>query len=281
MTETSAAARLAPSVAREAAAVLADRTGVASHDIAIILGSGWRAAADIIAPAEDEIPLLDLPGFAPPAVEGHGGTVRSFAVADRGLHGNERVVRRVLMFLGRTHYYERRDIDSVVHNVHVAQAVGCRALVLTNSCGGIRAGLVPPQPVLISDYVNPSGLTPLSGGDFIDMTDAFSPRLRALARHIDPTLEEGVYGLHRGPQYETPAEIRMLRTIGVDLAGMSTVPECIQARAYGLEVLGISLVTNVAAGLAGASLDHQEVLRRGVEAATRVGELIKALLPSI
>jgi purine-nucleoside phosphorylase len=271
MNETSARTRVAPAPAQEAAANIARQTGVSSHDIAIILGSGWRPTADVIGAAEVEIPLAELPGFAPPAVEGHGGTVRSFAIADR----------RVLMFLGRTHYYERREIESVVHNVHVAHAVGCRALVLTNSCGGIRAGLVPPQPVLISDYVNPSGLTPLRGGDFIDMTDAFSPRLRALAKEADPTLEEGVYGLHRGPQYETPAEIRMLRTLGADLAGMSTVPECIQARAYGMEVLGISLVTNVAAGLAGATLDHQEVIRRGAEAATRVGELIKALVSNI
>ena len=271
MTETSAAPRVAPPLAEEAAAILAGRTRVASHDIAIILGSGWRPTADVIGAAQGEIPLADLPGFAPPAVEGHGGTVRSLHVSDR----------RVLMFLGRTHYYERRDIESVVHNVHVAHAVGCRALVLTNSCGGIRAGLVPPQPVLISDYVNPSGLTPLRGGDFVDMTDAFSPRLRALAQQIDPTLEEGVYGLHRGPQYETPAEIRMMRAMGADLAGMSTVPECIQARAYGMEVLGISLVTNVAAGLAGATLDHQEVIRRGAEAATRVGELIKTLVRSM
>ncbi len=270
MSETSAT-RVAPALAEEAATAIAGRTGVASHDIAIILGSGWRPTGDVIGEAEGEILLTELPGFAPPAVEGHGGTVRSLAVAGR----------RVLIFLGRTHYYEWRDIDSVVHNVHVAHAVGCRAVVVTNSCGGIRAGLVPPQPVLISDYVNPSGLTPLRGGDFIDMTDAFSPRLRALAREIDPTLEEGVYGLHRGPQYETPAEIRMLRMMGADLAGMSTVPECIQARAYGMEVVGISLVTNVAAGLAGATLDHQEVIRRGAEAATRVGELIKALLRRI
>lgn len=268
MSDTSADARVVPALALEAAAMLARRTTVASHDIAIILGSGWRPTADVIGTADGEIPLSDLPGFAPPAVEGHGGTVRSLAIAGR----------RVLMFLGRTHYYERRDIESVVHNVHVAHGAGCRALVLTNSCGGIRAGLVPPQPVLISDYVNPSGLTPLRGGDFVDMTDAFSPRLRALARDTDPTLEEGVYGLHRGPQYETPAEIRMLRAMGADLAGMSTVPECIQARAYGMEVLGISLVTNVAAGLAGATLDHHEVIRKGAEAATRVGELIKALV---
>jgi purine-nucleoside phosphorylase len=267
MSETSA--RVAPALAQEAAAMLAAQTGVASHDIAIVLGSGWRSTADVMGAAEVEIPLADLPGFASPAVEGHGGTVRSLAVA---------ADRRVLMFLGRTHYYERRDIESVVHNVHVAYAAGCRALLLTNSCGGIRPGLVPPQPVLISDYVNPSGLSPLRGGDFVDMTDAFSPRLRALAKDVDPTLEEGVYGLHPGPQYETPAEIRMLRTMGADLAGMSTVPECIQARAYGMEVVGISLVTNVAAGLAGATLDHQEVLRRGAEASARVGELINALL---
>ena len=271
MSETSAATRVAPALALEAAAILVRRTGVPSHDLAVILGSGWRPTADEIGVAEAEIPLAELPGFAPPAVEGHGGTVRSLTIGGR----------RVLMFLGRTHYYERRDIASVVHNVHVARAAGCRAIVLTNSCGGIRAGLVPPQPVLISDYVNPSGLTPLSGGDFVDMTDAFSPRLRGLAKEIDPTLEEGVYGLHRGPQYETPAEIRMLRTMGADLAGMSTVPECIQARAYGMEVLGISLVTNVAAGLAGATLDHQEVIRKGAEAATRVAGLIKALLGSI
>jgi purine-nucleoside phosphorylase len=271
MNETSAATRAVPAPAQEAAAILADRTGAASHDVAIILGSGWRPTADVIGAASGEIPLAELPGFAPPAVEGHGGTVRSLTVGNR----------RVLMFLGRTHYYEWRDIDSVVHNVHVAHAVGCRTLVLTNSCGGIRAGLVPPQPVLISDYVNPSGLTPLRGGDFVDMTDAFSPRLRALAKEIDPNLEEGVYGLHRGPQYETPAEIRMLRTMGADLAGMSTVPECIQARAYGMEVLGISLVTNVAAGLAGATLDHHEVIRKGAEASTRVGELIKTLVRTL
>jgi purine-nucleoside phosphorylase len=261
----------APDLAHEAAASLAERTGIASHDVSIILGSGWRSTADVIGAAECEIPLADLPGFASPAVEGHGGSARSLAVGGC----------RVLMFLGRTHYYERRDVDSVVHNVHVAHAAGCRVLVLTNSCGGIRAGLVPPQPVLISDFINPSGLTPLRGGDFVDMTDAFSPRLRALAKKIDPTLQEGVYALHRGPQYETPAEIRMLRAMGADLAGMSTVPECIQARAYGMEVLGISLVTNVAAGIEGATLDHQEVIRMGAEAATRVGELITALLPSL
>src|SRR5262245_54619650 len=267
MSDTSAR-RIVPTLAEEAAAMIAGRTGITTHDIGIILGSGWRPTAEVMGAAEVEIPLADLPGFAPPAVEGHGGTVRSIAVADR----------RVLMFLGRTHYYERRDIDSVVHNVHVAYAAGCRALVLTNSCGGIRAGLVPPQPVLISDYVNPSGVTPLRGGDFVDMTDAFSPRLRALAKDIDPSLDEGVYALHRGPQYESRSEVRMLRTMGADLAGMSTVPECIQARSYGMEVLGISLVTNVAAGLSGATLDHQEVIRRGAEAATRVGELIKAVL---
>jgi purine-nucleoside phosphorylase len=268
MNDTSAPVLPVPPVAAEAAAAVAARTGVATHDVAIILGSGWRPTADLIGAAEFELPLADLPGFPPPAVEGHGGTVRSLDVAGR----------RVLMFLGRTHYYEHRDIDAVVHNVHVAHATGCRALVVTNSCGGIRAGLVPPQPVLITDFINPSGLTPLRGGTFVDMTDAFSPRLRALARDVDPSLEEGVYGLHRGPQYETPAEIRMLATLGADLAGMSTVPECIQARAYGMEVLGISLVTNVAAGLAGATLDHQEVIRRGAEAASRVGDLIRTVL---
>jgi purine-nucleoside phosphorylase len=257
-----------PPLAQEAAVTLADRTGIATHDIAVVLGSGWRPTADVIGAADHEISLADLPGFAPPAVAGHGGTVRSLAVADN----------RVLMFLGRTHYYEWRDIDLVVHNVHVAHAAGCRFLVLTNSCGGIRAGLTPPQPVLISDYINPSGLSPLSGGDFVDMTQAFSPRLRALAREVDGSLEEGVYALHRGPQYETPAEITMLRAMGADLAGMSTVPECIQARAHGMEVLGISLVTNLAAGIPGAALDHQEVIRMGAEAAARVGELIRALL---
>jgi len=260
-----------PPAAVDAAAILASRTSIASHEVAVILGSGWAPTADVIGAAEFEIPLADLPGFAPPAVAGHGGAVRSLRVGGR----------RVLMFLGRTHYYEHRDLDAVVHNVHVAHAAHCRALVLTNSCGGIRAGMVPPQPVLISDFINPSGLTPLRGAAFVDMTDAFSPRLRSLATELDPTLEEGVYALHRGPQYETPAEIRMLRTMGADLAGMSTVPECIQARAYGMEVVGISLVTNVAAGLAGATLDHTEVVRRGAEASTRVGELIKALIGRI
>ncbi|MDN5920628.1 MAG: purine-nucleoside phosphorylase, partial [Pseudonocardia sp.] len=186
--------------------------------------------------------------------------------------------RRVLVLLGRTHLYEGHGVDPVVHGVRTAAAAGCRAVVLTNAAGGIREGMSVGQPVLVSDHLNLLARSPLAGARFVDLTDAYSPRLRELARTIDPSLADGVYAGLPGPHFETPAEIRMLRGMGADLVGMSTVLETIAARAEGLDVCGISLVTNLAAGMSGQPLDHEEVLAAGAAAATRMGGLLRELV---
>ena len=255
-------------LAADAAAVLAEKTGVPSHDVALVMGSGWLPAVDALGDATAELSTTDLPGFAPPAVEGHAGKVRSVRAGDRNL----------LVFLGRTHYYEGRGVAAVAHGVRTAVAAGCKTIVLTNGCGGLREGMRPGQPVLISDHINLTATSPIIGANFVDLTDLYSPRLRALCKEIDPSLEEGVYAQFPGPHYETPAEIRMARTIGADLVGMSTVLEAIAAREAGAEVLGISLVTNLAAGMTGEPLNHEEVLQAGRDSATRMGSLLARVL---
>ena len=264
MTETTSTAALAD----DAAAALAKHTGVDTHDVAVVLGSGWRPAADEIGGAVAEVPVADLPGFAAPTVAGHGGTVRSLRVGGK----------RVLIMLGRTHLYEGRGVGSVVHGVRTAATAGCRTVVLTNAAGCLRDGIAVGAPVLISDHLNLTATSPLVGAQFVDLTDLYSPRLRALAREIDPSLVEGVYAGLPGPHFETPAEIRMLRTMGADLVGMSTVLEAIAARAAGVEVFGLSLVTNLAAGVTGEPLNHEEVLEAGRLSASRMGTLLKALV---
>jgi purine-nucleoside phosphorylase len=253
--------------AKAAAEALAERTGVAAHDVAIVLGSGWRPAADVIGAGESEVSMGELPGFLAPTVAGHGGTARSVRIGDR----------RVLVLLGRTHHYEGHGVARVVHGVRTAVAAGCRTVMLTNAAGGLRQGMSVGQPVLISDHLNLTATSPLVGAEFVDLTDLYSPRLREVARSIDPSLEEGVYAGLPGPHFETPAEIRMLRTMGADLVGMSTVLEAIAARALGAEVFGLSLVTNLAAGITGKPLDHREVLEAGRAAAGRMGELLREL----
>lgn len=255
-------------IAATAAAAIAEKTGAASHDLALILGSGWRSAADIVGTPDVEADLGELPGFAKPAVEGHGGTLRSVKVGDK----------RALILLGRSHIYEGKGIDVVVHGVRTAAAAGARTVLLTNAAGGLRDGFAVGQPVLISDHLNLTGLSPLVGANFVDLTDLYSPRLRAIAREIDPELAEGVYAGLTGPHFETPAEIRMYRTLGADLVGMSTVLEAIAARALGIEVFGLSLVTNLAAGLSGEPLNHQEVLEAGRSSAERMGTLLRKLM---
>ncbi|TCP49294.1 purine-nucleoside phosphorylase [Tamaricihabitans halophyticus] len=254
--------------ATEAAAVIAERTGVPSHDLAVVLGSGWRPAADELGTPDTEIPVGELPGFIAPTVAGHGGTVRSLTVA-----GN-----RVLVLLGRTHYYERHGVAPVVHGVRTAAAAGCRTVLLTNAAGGLREGMTVGQPVLISDHLNLTATSPLVGARFTDLTDLYSARLRAIATEIEPGLTEGVYAGLPGPHFETPAEIRMLRAMGADLVGMSTVLEAIAARAEGVEVFGLSLVTNLAAGITGAALDHHEVLAAGNAAASKLGSLLRSVV---
>jgi purine-nucleoside phosphorylase len=270
------------SLADEAATAVAATTGVPTHDVAVVLGSGWKPAADRFGEVVAEVPLTDLPGFPASTVAGHGSTVRSI----RSGGG-----RRLLAFLGRVHAYEGHDPAVVAHGVRTAVRAGCSVVVLTNAAGGLREGMRVGEAVLISDHINLTGRSPLSGPTpddvdgwgprFTDLTDAYAPRLRALARRLDPTLAEGVYAAVPGPHYETPAEIRAYQVLGADLVGMSTVHETIAARHAGAEVLALSLVTNLAAGLSGEALDHHEVLAAGQAAAERMGALLTRLVAEL
>ena len=234
------------------------------HDVAIVMGSGWAPAADAFGAAEGSVGVGGLPGFAEPTAAGHGGEVRSVRVGSR----------RVLLFLGRTHLYEGRGVEPVVHGVRTAAAAGVRTVVLTNAAGGLAAEHRVGQAVVVADHLNLTARSPLVGATFVDLTDLYSARLRLLAKEIEPDLTEGVYAALPGPHYETPAEIRMLRTLGADLVGMSTALEAIAAKAAGLEVFALSMVTNAAAGMTGEPLDHLEVLAAGRAAAGRLGRFL-------
>ncbi|OSC43055.1 purine-nucleoside phosphorylase [Mycobacterium decipiens] len=251
-------------LARRAAQVIGERTGIGEHDVAIVLGSGWSGAIAALGSPTAVLPQAELPGFTPPTAAGHAGKLLSLRIGEH----------RVLVLVGRIHPYEGHDLSHVVHPVRVACAAGARIIVLTNGAGGLRADLQVGQPVLISDHLNLTARSPLVGAQFADLTDAYAPRLRHLARQCDPGLAEGVYAGLPGPHYETPAEIRMLQMLGADLVGMSTVHETIAARAAGAEVLGVSLVTNKAAGITGEPLSHGEVLAAGAASAGRLGSLL-------
>jgi purine-nucleoside phosphorylase len=252
-----------------AANKLAELTGIGNHDIGMVMGSGWLPAAESLGTTVCDIATTDVPGFSPPAVEGHAGRIRSIELADK----------RLLVFLGRTHLYEGRGVRAVAHGVRTAAAAGCSIMVLTNGCGGLKESWQPGTPVLIRDHINLTATSPIEGANFVDLTDLYSPRLRGICKAVDPALEEGVYVQFPGPHYETPAEIAMVRSIGGDLVGMSTVLEAIAAREAGMEVLGLSLVTNLAAGISGKPLNHEEVIRAGADAAGRMGEVLRATLP--
>ena len=269
-------------VATAAAEVIARRSGTSRHDVALVLGSGWGQTGDLIGKTLATIDNADVPGFAKAAVAGHSGFMRSVAIADTD--------RRALVFGTRTHFYEGRGVRSVVHAVRTAAAAGCRTIVLTNGCGGLNPAWAPGTPVLIRDHLNLTAASPIEGANFVDLTDLYSSRLRELARDVDPDLDEGVYVQFRGPHYETPAEVQMAKILGGDLVGMSTALEAIAARQGGLEVLGISLVTNLAAGIppqAGGApdtarpLSHDEVLETGRAAADRCGHLLAAIVAKI
>ncbi len=259
----------------QAAAEIAERTGFAAHDIALVMGSGWVTAVDALGEPKFECNAEELTGFLPPAVEGHSGKVRSYEIED----GGKKV--RALVFLGRTHLYEGKGMEPVVHGVRTAVKAGCKVILLTNACGGINTNYKVGQPVLIRDHISLTAATPLVGATFVDLTDLYSKRLRAIVKSADSSLEEGVYVHWRGPTYETPAEILMMRGMGADLVGMSTVPEAIAAHALGAEVLAISLVTNAAAGVTGEKLNHEEVIAAGKAAASRMGALIKSVIPNL
>jgi len=244
--------------------------------VAVVLGSGWLPAADTLGTPIDERPTTGLAGYPVPTVAGHHGSLRRLDVGASG----------VLVLVGRVHLYEGRTESEVVHAVRTAVLVGCDTVILTNAAGSIRAEWAPGTAVAISDHLNLTNRSPLSGepppepfgSRFVDLSATYSPRLRGLARTVSPDLPEGVYAALLGPHYETPAEIRMLRTMGADLVGMSTALEAIAARHLGAEVLGLSLVTNLAAGVSATPLDHREVLAAGAAAAPGLGRLLAGVI---
>ncbi|TNC20856.1 purine-nucleoside phosphorylase [Georgenia sp. 311] len=259
-------------LAHKAAERLAELTGIAQHDVALVLGSGWGGAADLLGETVADIPAEQVPGFRAPAVAGHGGSIRSIRIEDG---------RHALVLGSRTHYYESRDVRAVAHGVRTAAAAGVRQLVLTNGCGGLDPALLPGTPVLIADHLNLTAASPIEGATFVDLTDLYSSRLRDIAREVDPTLTEGVYVQFPGPHYETPAEVRMAAMLGGTLVGMSTALEAIAARHVGLEILGLSLVTNLAAGISADPLSHEEVLEAGRAAGPRISQLLAQIVRRI
>jgi purine-nucleoside phosphorylase len=259
-------------IAREAAGQLAEKTGVERHDIALTLGSGWGKAADLIGETVATVPATEIVGFSKPALEGHVGTLRSIRLANG---------KYALVIGARTHYYEGHGVRRVVHSVRTAAAAGATTMVLTNGAGGIKEHWKPGTPVLISDHINLTADSPLEGATFIDLTDLYSQRLRDLARTVEPSLDEGVYTQFRGPHYETPAEVQMAKAVGGHIVGMSTALEAIAARQAGMDILGMSLITNLAAGIQKTPLSHQEVIEAGRAAEPVISALLAQIVEAL
>jgi purine-nucleoside phosphorylase len=264
-----------------AAAVIAERTGRPSHRLAVVLGSGLSGYAAGL-PGVVTLPYHEIPGFPVPRVEGHAGALYSTEVAGHP----------VMVLAGRVHTYEGWELEDVVFAVRTAVVSGCSTVVLTNAAGGVGDGMAPGDLVLIRDHLNLTGRTPLLGPNdarlgprFPDMSAVYPAELRERARRIgagvDVGLGEGVYAWFLGPSYETPAEVQMAKRMGADLVGMSTVPEAVAVRHMGGQVLGISLVTNLAAGISPAPLSHAEVTATADAARERFTRLLDGLLPEL
>ncbi len=264
-------------LSQHAADALREHSGVDSYDIAIVLGSGWKEGAESLGTVTSSIATTDLPGFVAPTVAGHSGQIMSLEVA--GKH--------IALVSGRVHLYEGNTAHQVVHPVRTVVAAGAGTVVLTNACGGIDPTIGAGSVVMIRDHINLTATSPMEGdappdgygARFVDLTDLYSQRLRAGAHSVAPELTEGVYAGFRGPHYETPAEINMARTMGATLVGMSTVLEAIAARHLGADVMGLSLVSNLAAGVSSTPLNHLEVLEAGEHAARSLGDLLGRLVP--
>jgi purine-nucleoside phosphorylase len=261
--------------AEEAAAAIRERIAVKPR-VAIVLGSGLGSFAKRIEQPV-AIPYPEIPHFPRPTVEGHSGRLVVGTVAGTP----------VAVMQGRVHAYEGYTPEEVTFPVRVLSRLGITTLVVTNAAGGVRLDLRQGQLVLLSDHINFTGRNPVAGPNderlgprFFDMTDAYSKRLRRLA-HSAAEIAEGVYLCVPGPSFETPAEIKAFRGWGADLVGMSTVHEVIIARHMGIEVLGISCVTNMAAGILEQPINHQEVMETGARVQAQLSALLVALLPAL
>src|SRR5690625_3242993 len=258
-------------VAQQAANAILTAAGTRSVDIALVLGSGWSGAADLLGETIAYLPAGEVPGCAASGVPGHSGTLRVIRYDDGE-------ARHALVLGARTHYYEGRGVRAVAHGMRTAAAAGASVAVLTNGGGGLNPDWAPGSPVLISDHLHLTAAAPLEGATLVDLTDLYSSGLRDRARTLDPVLAEGVYAQFRGPHYETPAEVRMAQTLGADLVGMSTALEAIAAREAGLEVFGMSLVTNLAAGISPVPLSHADVVAAGKAAEARLAQLLSSIV---
>jgi purine-nucleoside phosphorylase len=250
-----------------------DATGRRRHDVAVVLGSGGSELARALV-GENSVPYKEITGMPVPRVEGH----------EAALYSGEIASSATLVFAGRVHLYEGYDASEVTHWVRAAHAAGCRTFILTNAAGGISPDLEIGEPYLISDHINLTGRNPLIGPNtgpgprFPDMSYVYSPELRALAQSVDPALKECVYAGVLGPSYETPAEIKMLTSLGADLVGMSTVLEAITVKYLGGRVLGLSTVSNHAAGLRQQTLSHDEVIEATRHSGERVLRIISGVI---
>lgn len=264
---------------KKAASVVRRACGKA--DIGIVLGSGLGGFGDALIGAR-RIAYSDIPGFPVSTVEGHAGEFATGTLRDK----------RVIIMSGRFHSYEGYGMDSVTMPIRVMSLLGVKTLILTNAAGGVNTDFAPGDLMLITDYINMSGRNPLRGKNldafgprFLDMTDAYSRELRAMALEkaiqLNITLQHGVYCWMNGPSFETPAEIRMLRLLGADAVGMSTVPETIVARHSGMRVLGVSSITNMAAGVLDEPINHEEVLAMGERTREKFSSLLDAIIDGI
>lgn len=259
-------------LAKLAANYITEKTKIAKYDIAIIVGSGWGDVTKNLGSSTHHLESYLVPGFNKPTVEGHKGNISCVITANN---------KRILVISARCHFYEQKDAQKVAHGVRTAAALGVETIILTNGCGSVNPNFIPGTPVLISDHINLTGTSPIVGANFVDLTDLYSPRIRNIVKQLVPNIAEGVYVQLAGPNYETPAEIRMAKIIGGDLVGMSTALEAIAAREANLEVFGISLVTNLAAGISSTALSHQEVLEVGLEAQNKTSAMLANIVTKI
>ncbi|MFD6098544.1 purine-nucleoside phosphorylase [Nocardiopsis flavescens] len=258
----------AKGLAAEAAHELLVRAGADGFDALVVLGSGWTDAAETLGSPDIEFDVRELPGFQAPTAEGHGTTVRSTWVGDK----------RVVVFTGRLHLYEGHDPMQVVHAVRTGIAAGAGLAVLTGSAGSLRVDIGPGQPMVVSDHINLTARSPLVGPTFVDLSSAYSPRLRRLVHEVDSSLAEGVYAATTGPQLQTPTEAKVLRQAGADVVGRSIPLEAIAAVELGVEVLGLSIVSNDALGAVLEPFRQERAMEIVRQRSRRLGELLHRLL---